>query len=312
MPVSLSSIDLNLLVALDALLRERSVTRAGQRIGLSQPAMSRALSRLRALLDDPILVRRGRAMRATPRAERLGPKVKQLLEQVHETLFDHEVFDPATCKRLFTIAASDYCGLVILPRLIARIAGVAPGVGIRVRPLSRLMIGPGEASGMVAGLLDGTLDLAVGTFPQVPDSLARADLFHDDFVCAVRAGHPKVKKRLTLERFCRLGHVLVTSPRDGPGVVDAVLESRGMSRQVAVRVPHFSVAPAVVAETDLVVTLARKIAQGAGEAHGLALFQPPIPLPSFPVSVLWHRLAARDAGLGWLREILVEVTEIHR
>ena len=319
--MQLSAIDLNLLVALDALLQEGSVTRAGQRIGLSQPAMSRALSRLRELFDDPILVRRGGAMQPTPRAERLRPRVKHVLEQISDALFEEEPFDPATCHRLFTIAASDYCGLLVLPRLMARLGEVAPGIEVRIRPQSELSAaarttggkqgGPGPSHGrLIAGLLDGSLDLAMGTFLSVPETIARGQLFEDGFVCAVRRGHPLAGKRLTLKRFCQFGHVLVTSPSDGPGVVDVALAARGLERRVAVRVPHFSVAPAVVAETDFITTLAEKIAERC--TQDLSLFRPPIDLARFPVSVLWNPLAERDAGLMWLRDLLSEVTAAFR
>lgn len=298
--MELAGVDLNLLVALDALLSERNVTRAGERIGLSQPATSRALARLRELFDDPLLVRGKEGMRPTPRAEQLAPEVKRILADIRGSLFDRAVFDPATDSRTFTVAVNDYVGAALLPEVVSRIRQAAPSITLRFRSLPREV--PARA------LADGTLDLAVGTFLRVPERLAVRELLTDSFVCAVRAGHPLAKGKLTLKRFVAFDHLLIASPGEGPGVVDLALDQHGLSRRVAVYVPHFLVAPAVVATTDVIVTLARRIATKTAKSDGLTLLEPPsaLKLPEFPVQMIWHPRTEEDPGALWLRERFVE------
>src|SRR6185503_12534019 len=205
----LSSIDLNLLLALEALLHAGNVTAAGRRIGLSQPAMSHALARLRDLLGDPLLVREGRSMRRTALAERLLPRLRELLAEIEATLLGHRRFTPAESARSFRIATNDYCGALLLPTVLAEVRRSAPGV--------RLEFHAYRGYAPVHKLALGELDLAIGVFLDVDRRLAAAELFRDGFACLVRRGNSRVGKELTLERYVELDHALITSPDYGPG-----------------------------------------------------------------------------------------------
>jgi DNA-binding transcriptional LysR family regulator len=293
----LASIDLNLLVALDALLRDANVTAAGRRIGLSQSAMSHALARLRDVLGDPLLVREGRMMRTTAFAERIALRVRHLIGDIEATLLAHKSFDPETATRTFRIATNDYCGAVLMPDALARIRRSAPGLAVELHAYR------GRAP--VQELARGEIDVAVGIFLDSDAGLERRVLFEENFRCLVRKGHPRVRERLTLQRFLELDHVLVTSPDYGPGVVDMALAKRGLRRRVVARVPHFLVAPALVARTDLVVTLPTRVARLAADAHGLRMLAPPLDLPPFAVQMVWHVIAKDDTASHWLRATLV-------
>ncbi|UJR86987.1 Hypothetical protein I5071_90880 [Sandaracinus amylolyticus] len=297
----LSSLDLNLLVALDALLRERSVTTAGRRIGLSQPAMSHALSRLRELLGDPILAREGRVMRHTALAERLAPQVRRLLGEIESTLLGHRAFVPARAQRTFRVATNDHCGAVLIPELLARIRDEAPLVELEMHAHR------GEAP--AHELERGELDVAVGVFLRVAPGLVCEELFQESFACIVRKGHPRVGKALTLERFLELDHVLVSAPDYGPGVVDFALAKQSLRRRVAVRVPSFLVAPALIARTDMICTVPRRIAELAARAHALRVVAPPIEIPPFAVQMARRAGADSDVALRWLRAHFVAAAQ---
>lgn len=295
---ALAGVDLNLLVVLDALLAEKHVTRAAGRIGLSQSATSHALARLRDLLDDPLLVRGPQGgLVATARAEALQPALRRALDGLRDVLRGTPSFDPGTARRSFRIGMGDYQELVLLPRLVAQLAKDAPGVDLWVVPL------PADPA---AALAAGELDLAIGVWSGVgwPTGIYQRALLDEDFHCVVRAGHPATKQRLTLVRFCELDHLLI-APRGTPGSrVDDVLASLGRTRRVVVRVPHFLIAPHVIASSDLVATIATRLARIYAEPLGLALLPTPFEMPGFTVSTAWHERAHADPGHKWLREQL--------
>jgi DNA-binding transcriptional LysR family regulator len=293
-------IDLNLLVALDALLAEGNVTRAAERLGLSQPAMSHALNRLRALLDDPILVRTPRGMVPTPRAEELAPAIRVALDDIDRALRGSPPFDPSTSTRCFTIAAVDHGELVILPPLLARIAAEAPGIDLLVRPL--------RLDEIEEELESGAVDLAFGVlYPGDNFATFRQRLFHESFVCLVRADHPKVGETLSIEEFVALDHALV-GPRGRPGgFVDSELTKRGLSRRVALMVPHFLVAPMILAKSDLILTAPGRIARAFAAILPLRIVPTPFELKGFDVSQLWHERQNHDPAHAWLRGLIVEV-----
>ena len=301
---ALASIDLNLLVVLDALLAEKHVTRAAAKVGLSQSATSHALARLRGLLGDPLLVRGARgALVPTARAEALAPALRRALDGFVDVLRGAPTFDPASARRAFRIGAGDYAELVLLPRLVARLAREAPGVDLWMVPL------PDDPA---AALAAGELDVALGVWSSMgwPAGTYQRRLFDEDFRCVVRAGHPATKQRLTLVRYCELDHLLV-APRGTPGSrVDDILASLGRTRRVLVRVPHFLIAPHVIAASDLVVTLATRLSQIYAEPLGLELLAPPFEMPGFTVSMAWHERAHHDPGHRWLRDRLVEASAV--
>ncbi|AKU94171.1 Transcriptional regulator [Labilithrix luteola] len=300
--VHLEGLDLNLLVALRALLTERHVTRAAARIGLTQPAMSHALARLRQLLGDPLLVRTASGMQPTPRAEAMRIPLDRALEELERVIARPAPFDPKTAKRQFTLATSDYVELTLFPRLVARLRAEAPGVDVRVLHLVERATGP---------LSEGRLDLAFGLTevlvgPAAANGIRAQRIFDEKFVCVVRNGHPVVKRKLTLEDFVRLPHALVSLSGDPTGVVDEALAKIGKTRRVAVTVPHFLVAPHVVQDTDLVLTLAERVARMFSPMLGLAQFAPPLPIPGFAMSMVWHERMHSDSAHAWLRKVVKE------
>ncbi|MBL8716493.1 MAG: LysR family transcriptional regulator [Myxococcales bacterium] len=290
--VHLPGVDLNLLVAFEALLAERSVTRAAARLGLTQPATSHALARLRALLDDPVLVRTARGMVPTERALALEPVVRRALGDLSEALAPTS-FSPATAERMFTLGTGDYAEMVVLPGLAAEVARSAPQVSLLVRPVPEPF---------VQELEDRRLDVVLS--PSVPEvaGIHTRRLFDERFVCVVREGHPGVGGRLTLDRYCSLSHLLI-APRGRPGsFVDTALAEMGRKRRVALTVPHFLVAPMVVAESDLVLTLAERVARRFAKTFGLRVLPPPFEIGGFSIHLFWHARVNDDPGHVWLRQ----------
>ena len=297
-PMHLGAIDLNLLVALDALLVERSVTRAAAKIGLSQSAMSHALKRIRELLDDAVLVRTAEGMVPTARAERVAPSVRRALAEIQNALSGDAPFDPASCSRSFRLASADYGELLLLPPLLARLAKIAPGVDIWTRTV------PDDLG---AALATG-LDVAITAMRarENASGIVYERLFDERFVCVVRRGHPIAKKRMTLARFVSLPHAMVAPGGRPGGFVDDALAAIGERRRVACAVPHFLVAPHVIAGTDMVLTLGERVARTFAAQLDLVVLPPPIELGKFTVSLMWHERNADDPGHAWLRTLLRE------
>jgi len=296
----LKAVDLNLVLALDALLAERHVTRAAVRLGVSQSAASHSLARLRALFDDPLLVRGPRGtMLPTPRAEALAPAVHRVLVDLASVMRGDATFDPATARRTFRVGASDYVELILLPRLLERLGRVAPGIDVWVHTYAD----HGDEA-----LASGVLDVVIG-----PPHAARAAgsfekvLFDEAFTCIVRAGHPLADSRMTLARYCAAPHLLV-APRGTPGsIVDDVLAAAGRSRRIAAAIPHFLVVPYVIAGSDLVATLASRVAAMFADTLGLVRMPPPFAIPKFQIAVAWHERSHHDVPQRWFREQLIAV-----
>jgi DNA-binding transcriptional LysR family regulator len=298
---ALRAIDLNLVLALDALLAERHVTRAAQRLGITQSAASHALARLRDLLGDPLLVRGPKgAMLPTPRATELAPAVHHVLEDLAVVLRGQTGFDPATAKHTFRIGAGDYVQLVMLPRLIARLAKLAPGIDIWLH-----LFGDWGDEELAAG----TVDVVIGPPRRAarPAGSYEKVLFDETFTCVMREGHPLADARMTLPRYAGANHVLV-APRGTPGsIVDDVLARAGRSRRVAVAVPNFLVVPFVVASTDLIATMPTRIAAMFSSTVGLVRAAPPIEIEPFQMAMAWHERMHTDVRHRWLREQLLAV-----
>ncbi|WP_438017751.1 LysR family transcriptional regulator [Sorangium sp. So ce315] len=297
-PVHLASIDLNLLVVFDALLAEGSVTRAAARVGLSQSAMSHALGRLRALIDDPVLVRTPRGMIPTPRAQELAGPIREALAQIEATVARSPRFDPATARRSFSVATVDYVELILLPRLVQKLFADAPFVDLVARPYDSDMWGSMET---------GKVDLAIGMFPTVPAGFYRQRLLEEHYTCVVRRNHPVVRSKLTLKMYTSLPHALISPRGDGGGRVDEVLAEQGLSRRVALQIPHFLVAAHIVAQTDLVLTVPARIAQVFADMQALRVMKPPLELGGFSLDQVWHERQAKDPAHMWLRGIFAEI-----
>lgn len=296
---NLAGVDLNLLVALEAMLDERNVTRAAQRVGLSQPAMSRALGRLRALFADPLFVRTSKGMAPTARAVALSGPLKRALAEL-EGVIRSPTFDPETARGRMRIAATDYAAVIVLPRVIGRYFAEAPHFDMEILPMDYESL---------AGLEAGDMDLAIGVFTEAPAGIYRQRLFTEDFACVVRAGHPVLRKKLTPEVFSALPHGLVTVLSTHKGnLMDAVVKHLGGGRRFALRLPHFLAAALIVAESDLILTLPRRLALRFAELAGLVLIDPPVRIAKVSISQLWHERHHHDPAHIWLRALMAEQT----
>ena len=291
----LRRLDMNLLLALHALLAERHVTRAALRLHRSQPAISHALAQLREIFKDPLLVRRGGGMELTPHAQDLQAPLSHALSQLN-ALVQAPQFLPAQSTRRFRLALSDYAASLLLPSLMALLRKQAPGVDLAVSQASR------EA--MVVQLMDGEVDLALGVFPPLPQELQRQTLFSEHYMSvADKSGLPE-RGGLDLQQWLQRPHVLVAMRPDGPSEVDRVLAAQGLQRRVALTLPHWTAACQVVAGTDLVLTIAsRSLASQRGLAQ-LRRFKLPIDVPAFAFEQVWHQRRGGDAALSWLRQCI--------
>lgn len=297
-PTNVAGVDLNLLVAFDALAAELHVTRAAKRVGLSQPAMSHALKRLRDLLDDELFVRTARGLLPTTRAEALAPVVHRTLAEIGAALAPPRAFDPKTLRRTFVVRATDYVEIALLPPLLARLREAGPHVVLRLRPTS-------GTSDEAVDLLDH--DLLVGPLAKSSPRLVAQKLFDDDFVTVARRDHPVVKKRLSIEQFVALDHIQISIRGTPGGPVDDALQKRGLQRRIALFVPHFLSAPAIVAESDLILTLARRVANRVAPMLDLRVFTPPLEIPGFTIQQVWHERNHADPAHAWFRGVVAEV-----
>ena len=296
--MSLAGLDLNLLVVLDALLRESNVTRAGRRVGLSQSATSHALGRLRRLLDDPILVRTPEGMRPTPRGAALAMPVRSALAQLERSLSPPRPFDPARSTQGFTLALEDAGQVGLLPLLTQRLETEAPEVNLRVHPA-----GMGKTA---EDLAVGSVDLALTVSPKPRRGFHTKRVFSTPYVSIVRADHPRVRRRLSLERFCGLGHVVFGGAGSVDPEVDRALERCSRSRRVALQVPSLLPIPWLVARSDLVATVPALLLGLDRERPPLARYAPPISLAATSGSLVWHERTHRDAANAWMRGVVEE------
>ncbi len=296
----LSSVDLNLLVVFEAVYSEKNLTRAGEKLGLTQSAVSHALARVRKLLGDPLFVRSGGGMVPTPRAEEVYAGLAGPLGGIRRALEQPRPFVPEEEERTFLLSMSDYCGMVILPPLTARLRKVAPGIGIAVSPLS--------SDRTQEGLETGAFELVVGNRKVGPGIFQRR-LFVDEFVCMVRKGHPEVKSGLSLEGYLRLHHGVFDSGGKADRLVREALEKEGVKRKVALKVPHILVIPRILESTDLIVTLPRRLALSFSPAGEFRLFSPPVPIPPLEILLYWHEKYNNDPAIRWLRETACAVLE---
>jgi DNA-binding transcriptional LysR family regulator len=296
----MESSDLGLLVSLDALLQEGSVMGAARRVGLSTPAMSHALARIRERLADPILVRAGRGMLLTPRALALKPQVHSVVNEARRTLEPESAFIASALSRTFVVHATDYV-LTILGAAVDRILREeAPRVCVRFVPNT-----PDDP----ALLRDQGSDLAVGIYGDLPQEMRNRQLLTDRFVCVVRRGHPVVRKRFTLEEFVGHPHIQV-APRGKPGgYIDDVLRERGLTRTVARAVPYFVTALQLARETDYLLTISERIAKRFAEALSLELLEVPVKLRPYALSLVWHPRVDSDAGHRFLRDVFLRAAK---
>ncbi|HWL84651.1 MAG TPA: LysR family transcriptional regulator, partial [Polyangiaceae bacterium] len=280
-----SPMSLDLAPLLAAILSERSVTRAAERVGMSQSAMSHALAKLRRALRDPLLVRTSRGSALTPRAESIAEPLARTLAELERLLLRVEA-EPARLERRFVLAAPDYVAWVLLPDLFAAVSREAPAVDLDLRPL--------EPRRISQQLESGEVDVAIGGAHDATPDLVQRSLFRESFVCVVRKGHPAARGRFTLAEYLALGHALVALRPGVPGVVDLALERLGHRRRVAVRVPYFLLAPALVAKSDLVLTLPKHVAERMSKTHPLEILKAPLDLSATEILATWHTRFTAD------------------
>ncbi|MGZ3478334.1 MAG: LysR family transcriptional regulator, partial [Polyangiales bacterium] len=297
--------DLNLLVALDALLETRNVTRAAAKIGLSQSAMSHALKRLRDLTGDELLVRGKDRMLPTSRAEALATPVRRALEDIGKALAPPAAFDPKVARLRVTIGTTDYAELVLLPEVVRRLMREAPGIELRC-----VSVGEDQLTPLASRAIDLVISPLRPVVDERPGIFARR-IFDERFVCVMRKGHPLAKQRLTLRRFTEAQHALVSPRGSEGGIVDDALARLGLARRVTVAVPHFLIAPHVVASSDLILTLAGRVANTLAEPLGLVVVPAPseLALAGFSMNLVWHERTHHDAPLKWVRDLFADVAK---
>lgn len=299
--MNLSAVDLNLLVAFEALYETRNVTLAGQRIHRAQPSVSSALGRLRRLFNDELFVRTADGMQPTDHAIALMPAVSSALDQIRRALAQGVGFDPGAAHgRRFTLAASDYADVVLVPHIVARLRREAPAVDLRVARLDRAAI--------YEQLDNGTVDIAIGGHLSPPKRMRATRLYEETFICIADKQHAGLRgRKLTLERYVALPHALFVPSDDGSarGVVDAGLARLGRKRRVACTFAHIVALPHAVAGTDLIATLARRAAQRlAGQSLSLRPLPPEVDPGPFAVDMISSRRAPTDAALAWLQGLI--------
>ncbi len=297
--MNVADLDLNLLTVFDRVRRDRSITRAAEALGLSQPAVSNALARLRAATGDRLYVRTPGGMVPTAYAERIAPAVAGALEAIHGALATGSSFDPAGSERGFVLTLTDLGEAYFLPPLIARLAGVAPGIRFHTLPAPRER--PAEA------LADGSVDLAIGNLPNLGSGTYRQRLFRERYVCIVRDDHPAIGARMTTRQFERAGHVLAAPTGTGHATVERVLLEHGGRSSIRVEVQHFLAIPSIVAGSDLVGVVPTRVAR-QGLLGGLVrIVEPPFAIAPFVVRQCWHARAHADPGHRWLRGLVAEL-----
>jgi len=296
-----AGVDLNLVRVFCALLDEQHLTRAGTRLGLTQSATSHALRRLRRLFADPLFVRTARGLAPTTRARELSEPVREVMRALERCFREQEPFVAAQAVRSFSVATSDYGSFVLAPPLIERVAREAPNVDLWLRSLG---------ASFEEQLVRGDVDVVVvpTTKRELPVGIRSRPLYRERLVCLVRQGS-QPKKRLDLAAWTSLRHVLIAPGGTPGGVVDETLAQLGKRRRVALSVPHFLLAPHVVASSDLIVTVGARVAQAFAELLPLSVFEPPVKLPGFEMRLYWHERHHRDPAQQWFRDVVRSAVE---
>lgn len=291
--------DLNLLPIFVALMEERSVTRAAERMGMTQPALSNALSRLRQMLQDQLFVRERYGIQPTPIALELSPLIAEALAQLDDAVLGQQAFDPAHAERLFTIAPNGYVEFVIVPAVLARLEKVAPGIKLRLTPFGNDLA--------ETGVVLGTTALVLGRIVDPPDNLVVQHLMDEGLACAVRADHPAIGDAMTREQFETMKHVNIVPPgRMRAGLFQALAQQQ-LKRDVAISVTNFFAAAEMVAVTDYCATLPSLICRQLMHDPRLKVLPAPVDLGSFPVEMAWHVRYRHDPAHSWLRALIGEV-----
>ena len=309
--MNVNRVDLNLLVYLDALLRERNVTRAADQLGLSQPAMSNGLRRLRDLFEDPLLVRTSDGMTPTERAEELQPVVRELLSTIDKAVQPRSDFDAHSAKRVFRIMASDYAESTLLPRILLRLRESAPGISLDIMTPSDVSFQDVE---------QGKVDMAINRFDALPQSFHQKDIWQDGFSCLMRANHP-VLEDFTLDSYLDAQHVWVSKTGMGVGVgvnpddvqrlgwVDEALTRLGKKRHITLFTRHYQAAMLLAEQTDLIVTLPSKAAVLQQDNARVVIKAPPFLIPPIDLKMAWSPLLHHNPAHRWIRQLTIDAAK---
>ena len=297
--VDLRDIDLNLLVVFNQLLLDRSVSAAADKLGMTQPAVSNALKRLRTALNDELFLRTARGMEPTPYALHLAEPVVYALNAIQTALTTRDSFDPATSTRSFQLAMTDIGEMYFMPPLMVALARLAPQVRVStVRP---------NAGTLKEDMESGTVDLALGLLPHLQTGFFQRRLFRHKYVCAFRRDHPLAKAPMTLKQFVELDHVGVVAANTGHSEVDGLLERAGIKRRMRLVVPHFIAVGHILQSTDLIATLPERFAARCEAPFGLVTSPHPARLPDIAINLFWHAKFNRDPANLWMRQLFVDL-----
>jgi LysR family transcriptional regulator, mexEF-oprN operon transcriptional activator len=288
--------DLNLLIAFDALMAERNVTRAAHRVGIGQPAMSYALSRLRELFGDDLLVRTASAMQPTTRALELAGPVSRILSDIRASVLSDRAFHPEFAETVFRVGASDHAEVAVLSFILAALQSSAPKIRLVVVPVNRDQVG--------TMLESGAIDLAVGYYPEHAGAQQREVLFHEEFVCLFDAKACGIKPPLKLKAYLALPHILMSLRGDLAGSADALLARDGAERFVFMATPHFLTIPFMLHGFRAVAAVPRRLAETCADVAGLAVSPMPIALEGFDISMIWHTRTETDPAQRWFRDLI--------
>lgn len=296
--MELTDIDLNQLVLFQQLMVERRVSRVAENLGLTQPAVSNSLAKLRRLFGDELFVRTPKGMLPTPFAEQLAEPVGYALGMIHGGLNQHRRFEPASVKRQFTVAMTDIGEIVFLPALLERLRAEAPGISLNtVRTTATTLREDMEA---------GKVDLAIGPLPQLRAGFFQRRLFRQRYVCLFRQGHPLDRRRLTLADFQAAEHLVIVSAGTGHGKVDELIRRAGIERATRLTIPHFVSVGHILRRTDLLATVTERLADSLAEPFGLTHRPHPVKLPEVAINVFWHAKVHRSPAHQWLRGLVFE------
>ncbi|MEO1658951.1 MAG: LysR family transcriptional regulator [Pseudomonadota bacterium] len=298
----MNDMDLNLLSTFHAIYEERHVSRAAERLGLSQPAMSNALRRLREHLGNPLFVRAKHGVLPTPFADDIAPTIRQVLTLLEDGIRNASQFSPATTTREFQLALSDVAEVSILPGIVQVCRSRAPGLKLSISQLDR--------ESMDSSLENGTVDLCIGYMPKANPSLYQQALFRTDYVCIARKRHPRIKGKLTREIFADCEHAVASADATGHMALKEALALTEPVAKVSITTPHFFALPFIVANTELLALCPRPLIPKIGVGRKLAIHEAPIELPLVEVKMFWHERVHRDSAHTWLRETIREAFAI--
>ncbi|MGJ8680892.1 LysR family transcriptional regulator [Paraglaciecola sp.] len=309
--MNIAKIDLNLLVYLDVLLRERNVTKAASQLGITQPAMSNSLKRLRDLFKDPLLVRTSEGMAPTQRAKELQPIIREVLSKLESTIQTSTEFSPSTSNRTFRIMASDYAESTLLMEVIKKLNQLAPNISLD-------LITPSDVTFL--DVEQGKVDMAINRFEELPQSFHQKVIWHDEFACVVNKQYA-LASELSLDNYLKAKHIWVSKTGFGVGVgidpqqiqklgwVDAELTKLGKKRDIKVFTRHYHVALQLAKEQNLIATLPRRAADLYKQVPEVSILPPPFEIPPFPLKMAWSAILQHDAGHIWFRRLISEVAE---